>query len=85
MRIGIIGATSFLGGRLIEKFLKDNRVKELKLFTSSKDFFYDKNLKVTYISYHFPNSPFNILDLLNLDLIFFCSNNGERSNSSCEM
>lgn len=73
MRIGIIGATSFLGGRLIEKFLEDNKVQELKLFTSSKELFYNNNLKVTYINYHFPNNPFNILDLLNLDLIYFCS------------
>ena len=73
MKIGIIGATSFLGTRLIERLLVDNKVKELKLFTSSKELFYNKNSKVTYIIYHFPNSPFNILDLLNLDLIYFCS------------
>tara|TARA_B110000003_G_C16620764_1_gene523041 strand:- start:843 stop:1751 length:909 start_codon:yes stop_codon:yes gene_type:complete len=73
MRIGIIGATSFLAGRLIERFLKDKEIKELILFTSSKNLFHSKNLKVTYFNYHFPKIPLNISDLLNLDLIYFCS------------
>jgi nucleoside-diphosphate-sugar epimerase len=73
MKIGIIGATSFLGGRLIKRFLKDNSVKELKLFTSSKHRIQIQNPKINYFNYSFPNTLLNTTDLLNLDLIYFCS------------
>ena len=82
MKIGIIGATSFLGKRLIDRILKEKEIEELYLFTSSNFFFHSKNPKVTYFHYHYPKNPFNILNLLDLDIIYFCSALGLEKNDS---
>jgi len=73
MRIGVIGATSFLGRRLIDSILERNIEAELVLFTSSKEFTHVKNPKVKYVKYYYPKILLNKSDFLDLDVIYFCS------------
>ena len=73
MRIGVIGVTSFLGRRLIDTILLGNKQAELVLFTSSNDFTYKKYSKVKYVKYYYPKILLNKSDLLDLDIIYFCS------------
>lgn len=86
MKIGIVGATSFLGHRLIVELVNSKKKFELKLFTSSSSFHFDNYPNIKYINYHFPKIPLDVSDFLNLDIIYFCSALGleKRDNVSDE-
>jgi len=74
MKIAIIGSDSFLAGYIIAELA--NASAEIHLFGISEEKYPD----LTFIKFSLPDSPINILQLLDTDTIIYCAGAGIQAN-----